>query len=187
MYRLFDCFIPDDVFTPFEKLESAVTLGTFRGIYRKAWAEVDEKYVKIAVQDSQRNESDVDSIPIQEIKCVQFEKIPVKTQMRATIFKSLITGLVIGVCLSILIFLRVSKPENVSLITIIAMVVGLGLLGGQIIALLFSFIPNLIRLKRNLLLLKLCNSEGLYPFIAVRLKTKDEVIEILSKAGLKIE
>jgi len=178
MKQSFNCFIPDEPVTRWEQIEVGLTtMGAFRGVWREATANFDEKNLEIFAEDNEGKRIEVNNIPIHEISRIGFEKISLKNQIKAAFIKSLVAGLGMGFVIIVLLISRIGTEQSA-----IVFAIGFGLLGGEILGLLFSFIPSLIKLKRNLWHLQLFNKDGVAPLIAVDTKEKREVQKILSNA-----
>jgi HEAT repeat protein len=178
--NFFTCLIPDRPLTGLERV--VTTGGTFRGIFRPAWATFDQD--EVVVQSS----TDVLAgsvtvvaarLPLKEILEVRVSPITYSEQIKAALVRSLAWSIGIFIGLILIATLKGAVQFHVVNITVS---LGVCLLCG----LLFSFLPSYRRMERDLFNVLLVGHANQALALVVKAAERDAALGVCEAHGLRV-
>lgn len=184
--RMFRCLIPDRPLTEWERLEVGVaSMGTFRATLRDALAKGNPESLEIEAKDNHGTPVKVASIPWKDVTHFEFTSLSIKSQLA----NSLVVSMVVGMGIGLMIFLMVCVQIGFSRLADDlgrTLMVGAGILGaGLVLGILFSFVPNLFRLRGDLIQLVLTRTNAATVVLVVESGQHQKAIAVIEEFGVK--
>lgn len=187
MSSSFSCMITDRALTKYEQLAvGATTMGAFRPMFRPAQASFENRELVV------RADTDIIAgnfaviaakMQIKEIEEVSISPIPKSELVRTAFVSSLIVG--VGFSLAIIV-LAAFNSGGLGNLDLDAARFGLGLLGGQVLGFLFSFLPNFVKFRGDIFKILLVTPDKKAMMLIVKGEDKESALRAFKIQGLKI-
>jgi len=134
----------------------------------------------MVTDESQGKEVEAVTVPLSQLTGVSCDRVTTREQIKASWAKSSVVGVGFAVAITVLFFFKTDAG-----IGFILPVFLFALLSGQLMALLFSFLPNIFKIKRSLFQMNLWDGQGRSFLVGVSAEEKDRALSILEHVGLR--
>ena len=182
--RVFCRLIPYQPLTAAEQLHTNFNLGAYRPLHREAIAIGNSEGLEIEARDQFGEKVTVTKIPWPDLTHFCTEELSVKKQLRDSFVAGIMMGLVASCVIVVIVLYKAGLGplfQNPSRSVLVLL--GLFLISPAI-GLLFSFVPNLFRLKRDLLQFVLHKSDGTTFMLALVPAEQEKAKAVLGEFNL---
>ena len=182
----FRCLITDRALTGYEQFAVGITTGgAFRGTFRPAEVSFENGEVVVRAQTdvvAGRSEVIAAKMSIKDIIDVRITPIRVGDQVRAAAARALVAGG--GFALAIIVIVMFAAIRNRGGSFNFGTALAFALFFGLGIGFLFSFLPNLTKLDKNLLQVVLVTSDN--QALVMAIESKKKALAVFSAHDLKV-
>lgn len=179
----FNCLIPDGPLTGYEKFAVGMTTGgAYRGMLRPATMFIESQLLILRAQTdviAGGNVVTVAKMPLSELGQIRRTPISTASQMRTVIWRSVIVGG--GLTLTMIIIPAVKGGPNFDIGRALPIVILFGLGMGFV----FSFLPGVKKIQKNLFEIQFVTSNAQVLPIALQADQMESVAALFSAHGLK--
>jgi hypothetical protein len=180
----FDCLIPDIAVSKWEQFTVGVTTGgATRGTFRPATVTIENETILLSTETAAvagGNSVTVAQMPLAD--CNQVLRIPLSTdsQFRAVIIRSLIVGGGFTLALIVMVLAKGGSAFSLTHTLKLCLLFGLGM------SFLFSFLPNVMKIRKDLNEIHFVSSNGKIIPIVLRNDQIGALNATISRRGLTL-